>query len=68
MFFLGKAIPKSIKIRAEVLLRGLPEIFSSDFEKNKEAIKALQLPLTSWGRNLIAGYIARKLKEKTVAQ
>lgn len=61
---MGKAIPKSIKMRAEVLLREAPGLFSTDFEKNKEAIKQLQLPVYGSRRNLIAGYIVRKLKEK----
>ena len=61
---MGKSIPKAIKFRAEVLLKKQPELFSTDFEKNKQAIAALGLPVTKSRRNLIAGYIVRKLKEK----
>lgn len=61
---MGKAIPKNIKVRAGILLQGKPEVFSKDFEKNKEALKALNLPLSKPSRNLIAGYIVRMLKEK----
>jgi len=61
---LGKSTPKSIKIRAEVLLREIPAIFSMDFEKNKSAINSLHLPVSSSNRNLIAGCITRKLKKK----
>lgn len=61
---LGKSTPKSIKIRAEILLSEKSGIFASDFEKNKAALSSLNLPIPTSNRNLIAGYITRKLKEK----
>lgn len=60
---MGKAVPKGIKARANFLMQEFPESFSEDFEKNKEFINSLDLPfLTRLNRNLIAGFISRKVK------
>ena len=62
MFFLGKSVPRSIKMRVELLLKELPERFSTDFEKNKAALETLGLPFSRFDRNLTAAFLARKLK------
>jgi small subunit ribosomal protein S17e len=60
--FLGKAVPKGIKSRADFLLQRYPDSFSRDFEKNKEVLNSLGLPFSKQTRNLIAGYISKKKK------
>jgi small subunit ribosomal protein S17e len=60
---MGKAVPRAIKIRAEDLIRLLPEKFSRDFEQNKRALDSLGLPFSKTDRNLIAGFISRKMAE-----
>ena len=61
---MGKAIPKGIKQRANALLSERPELFSKDFEANKKAIDSLGIPMFKTTRNLIAGFIVRKIKQK----
>ncbi len=61
---MGKAIPRGIKQRANTLLTERPELFTTDFEKNKKAIDSLGIPMFKTTRNLIAGFIVRKLKQK----
>ncbi len=56
---MGKAVPKSIKSRAEYLLENFKEKFSTDFEKNKTVINGIDLPLSKVDRNIMAGYISR---------
>jgi small subunit ribosomal protein S17e len=63
----GKAVPKSIKIRAEILLQKFGEKFGSDFEANKRVINELQLPFSRFDRNKIAGFITKKMNEKKKA-
>ena len=60
---MGKAVPKSLKRRAEILIQHFPDKFSKSFEKNKQILNELNLPLSTTQRNLVAGYIARKLPE-----
>lgn len=62
MFFLGKAVPKAIKMRVETLLQEIPEKFSTDFEKNKEALNSLNLPFSVFDRNMMAAFLTRKVK------
>lgn len=61
---MGKAAPKGIKTRANYLLKKFEDKFSNDFEKNKEFIESMDLPISNTNRNLIAGYITRKVKQK----
>ena len=61
---MGKAVPKSIKIRAETLLKKFPENFGSDFDKNKEFINSLDLPFSRFDRNMVAGFITRTVNTK----
>ncbi len=64
MFFLGKAVPKNIKIRAEKLLKEFPDKFTADFEKNKQIIDELELPFSKIDRNLVAGFITRTVNDR----
>ena len=48
---------------SEMILERHPEAFSSDYEKNKTALKDLALIPSKQLRNHIAGYIAKSLKE-----
>jgi len=61
---LGKAVPKSIKLRAETLLKRFAGKFGSDFEQNKRIIDELKFPFSRFDRNMIAGFITRKINEK----
>jgi len=65
---MGKAVPKALKFKARVLMNEYPEIFGTDFEKNKSAIDGLNFGLPQISRNTIAGYItrvvARKIKDE----
>jgi len=56
---LGKAVPKSIKSRVEFLLEKFPDKFDTDFEKNKQVLAELELSLSRFDRNMIAGFITR---------
>ncbi len=60
-FCLGKAVPKSIKSRSEILLEKFPDKFSADFEKNKEMLNSLGISFSRFDRNMIAGFITRKV-------
>ncbi len=60
---MGKAVPKSIKSRAEYLLENHKEKFGKDFEKNKEVINGIGLSLSKNDRNIMAGYISRMIKD-----
>ena len=59
---MGKAVPRGIKRKAEFLLKAYPERFGKDFEKNKEALQDLDLPLSQQERNWLAGFLARQLQ------
>ncbi len=60
---MGKAVPRSIKMRVETLLEKFPDRFGSDFEKNKQILNELNLSLSRFDRNMIAGFITRKMNE-----
>jgi len=64
---LGKAVPKSIKSRVEILLEKFPNKFGTDFEKNKQVLGELSLPLGRFDRNMIAGFITRKMNDLKTA-
>ena len=61
---MGKAVPKSIKSRVETLLEKFPAKFGTDFEKNKQLLNELELSLSRFDRNMIAGFITRKMHER----
>lgn len=62
---MGKAISKGLRSKADFLLKEVPEKFGTNFEKNKTVLSELQIPFTKVNRNLVAGYLARKLKQKS---
>ena len=64
---MGKAVPRQIKIRAEFLLQQFPKRFTQDFEHNKAALASFQLPFSKTDRNLMAGFITRKVNEQAQA-
>lgn len=61
---MGKAVPKAIKARAETLIKMFPGKFSKDFEKNKRVIDAFELQFSKTDRNIIAGFITRKMLDQ----
>ena len=61
---LGKAVPKSIKSRVEILLEKFPEKFGKDFDKNKQVLNELDLSLRRFDRNMIAGFLTRQIKTR----
>ena len=60
---MGKAVPKSIKSRVEELMEFFPDKFSTDFDKNKELLNELGLSISRFDRNMIAGFMTRKIKD-----
>tara|TARA_Y100000310_G_scaffold342688_1_gene446936 strand:+ start:4321 stop:4512 length:192 start_codon:yes stop_codon:yes gene_type:complete len=60
---MGKSVPKAIKSRSNILIKMFPEKFSRDFEKNKLVIDSFELPFSKTDRNLIAGFITRKMAD-----
>jgi len=61
---LGKAVPKGIKSKALLLLKEFPERFNVDFEHNKAGIADLSIPFSKTNRNLVVGYVTRKVKQR----
>jgi ribosomal protein S17E len=57
---MGKSVPRGVKVKAEILLKERND-FSRDFEKNKEIINSMDLELSKKIRNLVAGYITRRM-------
>ena len=60
---MGKAVPKSIKSRVEELLELFPNKFETDFDKNKELLNELGISLSRFDRNMIAGFLTRRVKD-----
>jgi len=63
VFFLGKAVPKSIKSKVEKLLIRFPTKFGKDFDQNKRLLDEFDISLSRFDRNMIAGFITRKYAE-----
>ena len=59
---MGKAVPKAIKMRVEILLSELHGKFSADFEKNKAVLISLNMPFSKVHRNIMAAFITRCIK------
>ena len=64
---MGKAVPKAIKMRVIELLEEIPEKFSIDFEANKKVLDALKMPFPKVDRNMMAAFVARKIKAQKKA-
>jgi len=62
---MGKAVPRGVKTKAHTLIKLYPDSFSKDFEKNKEFLNSLELPLPKLTRNLIAGFISKQMAKKS---
>lgn len=65
---MGKAVPKGIKSKVLILLKEYPESFKSDFEHNKKVIMELGIPLSKTDRNLVIGFISRKIKQQELKE
>ncbi len=65
---MGKAVPKGIKTKAVTIMKELPEEVSDNFEANKKTVNSLQLPIGKWTRNVMSGFIARKIKQQKQAE
>ncbi|VVB99421.1 30S ribosomal protein S17e [uncultured archaeon] len=62
VFLLGKAVPKNVKSKANELVKAFPGKFSEDFNVNKRIVTdELKIPLAKEQRNLVAGFITRKI-------
>ncbi len=53
---------------SELMMSKHPEVFGTDFEKNKEALEVLAVVSSKQLRNRIAGYIAKSLKQDSVTE
>ncbi len=53
---------------SELMISRHPEVFGTDFEKNKEALEDLAIVSSKQLRNRIAGYIAKSLKQDAVTE
>ena len=60
---MGKAVPRGLKRKAEILMEKFPDSLGTGFEKNKKFIDSLKLPFPKGTCNIIAGYISRKIKQ-----
>ncbi|MFH1239965.1 MAG: hypothetical protein V1672_02005 [Candidatus Diapherotrites archaeon] len=65
---MGKAVPKSLKRRAEILMTEFPKEVSSDFDKNKAFLNTMELSLSKSQRNLVAGFISRKTEKPAATE
>lgn len=61
---MGKAVPKAIKMRVEILLEEAHDKVSASFEKNKEFLYSLKMPFSKIDRNIMAAYLTRKIKRE----
>jgi small subunit ribosomal protein S17e len=58
----GKVRPTPIKRISRELLEKYPDLFTKDFQKNKEILKTLLRTQSKKLRNQIAGYITHLVK------
>ena len=54
----------NIKAKAKIVMNEFREHLSVDFEKNKNFIKRINLPLSKKTINLMCGYITRTIKKQ----
>lgn len=59
---MGKVRPTPIKRISRELLEKYPDLFTKDFQKNKEILKTLLRTQSKKLRNQIAGYITHLVK------
>jgi ribosomal protein S17E len=66
---MGKQLSAVLKNRAERIYGENADKFSTDFEKNKETMKALGLfAYSKTDRNIVAGFVTRLAKRKKTAE
>ncbi len=58
---MGKAVPQKVKSTANVLLQTYPGQLTGDFGQNKKFVDTFEMPLSITQRNLVAGFITRKV-------
>ena len=58
---MGKAVPQKVKSMANVLLQTYPAQLSGDFGANKKFVDSFGMPIPTTQRNLVAGFITRKV-------
>jgi ribosomal protein S17E len=61
---MGKAMSNKIKSKAKIILKEFRSDLSTEFRKNKNFLKKMDLPLSKLTINLMAGYITRVLKKE----
>lgn len=61
---MGKAISHSTKVKAKILLKHYPGMFSSDFTKTKGILQGLKVPISKKTLNLVSAFISRALKKQ----
>lgn len=61
---MGRVRPKHVKRLARSLVDEHEDMFSEDFDENKEALKELDVVDSKKFRNRVAGYIIRVLENK----
>ena len=59
---MGKAVSNSIKAKAKIIMAEFKDRLGTEFEKNKNFLKGIKLPLSKLTINLMAGYITRTIK------
>ncbi len=64
---MGRIKTKLVKGIAHKLIRNHPEEFTSEFEKNKSLVDRYTTVTSQKMRNVIAGYTARLVKQKTIS-
>jgi ribosomal protein S17E len=65
---MGKAMSNKIKAKAKILLNEFKSDFGTDFTKNKDFLKSINLPLSKLTINLMSGYITRYIKNEKKEQ
>jgi len=61
---MGKAVSNNIKAKARIIMAEFKGKLGTDFRKNKDFLKKMELPLSKLTVNLMAGYITRVLKKE----
>ncbi|MBI5553236.1 MAG: 30S ribosomal protein S17e [Candidatus Diapherotrites archaeon] len=63
---MGKAVPRRVKSMAAALIEEFPDKFvAKDFEANKKFVNLLRIPVSKSTRNLVAGFITRKVSQRS---
>ena len=65
---MGRIKTMMVKRIAKKLVKLHPSEFTSEFNKNKEIVSKYTTVMSSKIRNTIAGYTARLIKQRTIAE